>query len=160
LLNAQISETELSSLGAALERCLTDNTPLSGSDSERQLLLDELHPLIRNSGTLYEPLRLLAYKNPKLNVLELGSGTRDSTNLVLKALRTQFDEPLYSSYLSASTSLDATTDLKESLRENGNVQSLIFNAEKSIEEQGLKAGTYDLIIITDVRAAKFQNGFR
>jgi hypothetical protein len=160
LLKAQISETELSSLGHALEMCLTDNTPFSGSDSERQLLLDQLHPLIRNSGTLCEPLRLLAYKNPKLNVLELGSGTKDSTNLVLKALRTQFDEPLYSSYLSALTSLDATADLKESLRENGNVQPLIFNAEKSIEEQGLKAGTYDLIIITDVRVAKTQNGIR
>jgi hypothetical protein len=79
---------------------------------------------------------------------------------VLKALRTQFDEPLYSSYLSALTSLDATADLKESLRENGNVQPLIFNAETSIEEQGLKAGTYDLIIITDVRVAKTQNGIR
>ncbi|KAL6229816.1 hypothetical protein BDW75DRAFT_234901 [Aspergillus navahoensis] len=138
LLKTQISETKLSSLGLTLERCLTENTPFSGSDSERQLLLDQLHPLIRNSGTLCESLRLLAYKNPKLKVL--------------KALRTQFDEPLYSSYLSASTSLGATTNLKESLRENGNVQPLIFNAEKSIEEQGLKAGTYDLIIITDFAA--------
>ncbi|PKX88366.1 KR-domain-containing protein [Aspergillus novofumigatus IBT 16806] len=152
LFKTQISETELSSLSLALERCLTDNTPFSGSDSERQLLLDQLHPLVRNSGTLCESLRLLAYKNPKLKVLELGSGAKDSTNLLLKALRTQFDEPLYSSYLSASTSLDSTTNLKESLRENGNVQPLIFNAEKRIEEQGLKPGTHDLIIITDFAA--------
>ncbi|GES58866.1 KR-domain-containing protein [Aspergillus terreus] len=149
LLKAQISGTELSSLSLALERCLSDNTPFSGSDSERQLLLDQLHPLIRNSGTLSESLRLLAYKNPKMNVLELGSGRKDSTNLVLKALRTQFDEPLYSSYLSASTSLDATTGSEESPSANGNVQPLVFDAEKSIEEQGLKAGSYDLIIITD-----------
>jgi hypothetical protein len=160
LLKAQISGTELSSLGHALERCLTENTPFSGSNRERQLLLDQLHPLIRNSGTLCESLRLLAYKNPKMNVLELGSGKKDSTNLVLKALRTQFDEPLYSSYLLASASLDATTGPKESSRTNGHVQPLVFDAEKSIEEQGLKAGSYDLIIITDVRAAKPQNGFR
>ena len=160
LLKAQISGTELSSIGHALQRCLTDHTPFSGSDSERQLLLDQLHPLIRNSGTLCESLRLLAHKNPKLKVLELGSGTNDSTNLVLKALRTQFDEPLYSSYLSAMTSLDATTNLKESLRGNSNVQPLFFNAEKNIEEQGLKAGNYDLIIITDVGVAKIQKGFR
>jgi hypothetical protein len=160
LLKTQISGTEQSSFGLALERCLTDNTPFSKSDSERQLLLDQLHPLIRNSGTLCELLRLLAHKNPKLKVLELGSGPKDSTNLVLKGLRTQFDEPLYSSYLSASTSLDATTNRKESPRESGDVQSLFFNAEKSIEDQGLKAGTYDLIIITDVRVAKIQKGFR
>lgn len=160
LLKAQISGTELSSLGHALERCLTENTPFSGSNRERQLLLDQLHPLIRNSGTLCESLRLLAYKNPKMNVLELGSGRKDSSNLVLKALRTQFDEQLYSSYLSASASLDATTGPKESSRTNGHVQPLVFDAEKSIEEQGLKAGSYDLIIITDVRAAKPQNGFR
>ncbi|KAF4178537.1 hypothetical protein CNMCM8694_004206 [Aspergillus lentulus] len=152
LLKRQISETELSSLGLALEMCLADNTPFSGSDSERQLLLDQLHPLIRNSGALCESLRLLAYKNPKLKVLELGSGTKASTNLVLKALRTQFDEPLYSSYLSASTSLDATANLKDSLREISNVQPLIFNAEKSFEEQELHAGTYDLIIITEFAA--------
>ncbi|RYP79510.1 hypothetical protein DL769_002929 [Monosporascus sp. CRB-8-3] len=152
LLKTQISETELSSLGVELERCLTGNTPFSRSDSERQLLLDQLHPLIRNGGTLCESLRLLAHKNPKLKVLEFGSGTKDSTNLVLKALRTQFDEPLYSSYLSASTSLDATTNLKDSLQGNGNAQTLFFNAEKSIEEQGLEAGTYDLIIIIDFAA--------
>ncbi|KAJ5995511.1 hypothetical protein N7481_002488 [Penicillium waksmanii] len=87
------------------------------------------------------------HKNPKLKVLEFGSGTKDTTNRVLKALRTQFDEPLYFSYLSASTSLP-----KESLRGNGNAQPLFFDAEKSIEEQGLKAGTYDLIIITDFEA--------
>ncbi|CAI7673580.1 unnamed protein product [Penicillium pancosmium] len=152
LLKAQIGETELSSLGLALERCLKDNTPFSRSDIERQLLLDQLHPLVRNGGTLCESLRLLAHKNPKLRVLEFGSGTKDTTNRVLKALRTQFDQPLYSSYLSASTSLDTTTNVKESLRENGNVQSLFFNSEKGIEEQGLKAGTYDLIIITNFSA--------
>ncbi|KAL4885438.1 KR-domain-containing protein [Aspergillus karnatakaensis] len=151
LLKSQISGSELSSLGLALEKCLTDNTPFSGSNSERQLLLDQLHPLVRNNGSLSESLRFLAHKNPKLKVLELGSGP-DSTNLVLKTLRTQFDEPLYSSYLFSSTSLDAVTESKESLGENSNVQSLFFNAEKSIEEQGLKAGTYDLIIITDFAA--------
>lgn len=160
LLKAQISATELCPLGLALERCLKDDTPFLRSDSERQLLLDQLHPLVRNGGTLCESLRLLAYKNPKLKVLEFGSGTKDTTNRVLKALRTQFDEPLYSSYLSVSTSLDATTNGKESLREHGSVQSLFSNSEKSIEEQGLKAGTYDLVIITNVRVAKIRQGFR
>jgi hypothetical protein len=157
---AQISETKLSSLDLALEKCLNDNTPFSRSDSERQLLLDQLHPLVRNGGALCESLRLLAHKNPKLKILELGSGTKDTTNRVLKALRTQFDEPLYSSYLSASTSLETATNLKESLMENGNVQSLFFDSEKNIEEQGMKAGTYDLIIITNVRVAKIRQGCR
>ncbi|KAL4949362.1 KR-domain-containing protein [Aspergillus filifer] len=152
LLKAQIGTTELSPLGLVLERCLADNAPFSGSDSERQILLDQLHPLIRNSGTLCESLRLLGHKNPKLRVLELGVGARKTTNLVQKALRTQFDEPLYSSYLSASMSADATTQVNRNVRENGHVQPLSFSAEKTIEEQGLKAGAYDLIIITDFAA--------
>lgn len=156
LLKAQISSTELSSLGLTLESCLIDNTPFSRSDSERQLLLDQLHPLIRNGGTLCESLRLLTHKNPKLKVLELGSGTKGIANLVLKALRSRFDEPLYCSYLFASTSLIATSNLKDGVMEIDNVQPFFLNAEKSIEEQGLETGSYDLIIITDVSVAEIK----
>ncbi|KAL4963771.1 KR-domain-containing protein [Aspergillus stella-maris] len=152
LLKAQLSKTELSSLALALEGCLIDNTPFSGSDSERKLLLDQLHPLLRHSGTLCESLRLLGHKNPKLRVLELGVGAKKTTDLVQEALRTEFDEPLYSSYLSAPPSADATTKVNGDVKTNGHAEPLSFSADKGLEEQGLKAGAYDLVIVTDFAA--------
>ncbi|KAL4798016.1 KR-domain-containing protein [Aspergillus venezuelensis] len=152
LLETQISKTELFSLSLALESCLLENKPFSGDDSERHFLLDQLHPLLRNSGTLRESLRLLGHKNPKLRVLELGGAARETTSLVQKALRTEFNEPLYSSYLSASTSADATTQVNGDVNTNGHAEPVSFSAEKSLEEQGLKAGAYDLIVVTDFAA--------
>ncbi|KAI9735466.1 MAG: hypothetical protein M1818_006472 [Claussenomyces sp. TS43310] len=149
LLKTHINGTELFSFGRALEQCLTCDAPFSGSDTERKLLLDQMHPFVRNNEILSESFRLFAHKNPKLRVLELGSGTNECTHLALKALESQFGEHLCLTYLYASTSPGATNKAKEKFKKDGKVEVTFFDTVKSVEEQGLKAGTYDLIITTD-----------
>jgi acyl transferase domain-containing protein len=151
LLKEQIAGTELSALGHALDQCLTSGAPFSGTDTERKLLLEQMHPFVRNNGILSETLRLFAHKNPRLRVLEFGNGTNESTHLVLKALRSQFGERLYLTYLYASTSPGAAERAKDNFKGDDNVEFVFFDTEKGIEEQGMKAGSYDLIITTDVR---------
>jgi hypothetical protein len=159
LLKRQIVGTELSALGHALEQCLMSGAPFSGTETERKLLLEQMHPFVRNNGILSETLRLFAHKNPKLRVLEFGNGTNESTHLALKALKSQFGEPLYLTYLYASTSPRATEQAKGNFKDDDNVEFVFFDTGKGIEDQGLKAGSYDLIITTDVRTATDQITF-
>lgn len=159
LLKTQIIGTELFSLGCALDQCMASDAPFSGSDTERELLLDQIHPFVRNKGILSESLRLCAHKNPKLKVLELGSGTDQSTLLALKALKSQFGERLFATYLYASTSLEAMNKAKEKFKSYENVEVVFFDTTKTMDEQGLKAGNYDLIITTDVSNATSPNSF-
>jgi len=149
LLRKQITGTELSALGHALEQCLTSGAPFSGTDTERMLLLEQMNPFVRNNGIISETIRLFAHKNPRLRVLEFGNGTNENTHLVLKALRSQFGERLYLTYVYASASPIVEKKAKEKFENDDNVEFVVFDAKKGVEEQGMKAGRYDLIITTD-----------
>ena len=151
LLKTQISGTELSSLGTALEQLLTTGAPFSENYAERRRLLDQIHPFVRNRGVLADSLRLLAHKNPKLRVLELGNSTSETTLLVLKALKSQYGDSLCLNYTYASTSSDAINEAMGTFKDTNGVKVVFFDIAKGIEKHTLQAGAYDLIITTDVR---------
>ena len=95
-------------------------------------------------------IKLLAHKNPKLRILELGSGTDETTRLVMDALKSQYGELLYLTYTYATTSFDAAFRAKMTFRGASNLQVLFFDIEQQSQSQSLHAGAYDLIICTDV----------
>lgn len=150
LLKTQISGTKLESLGSLVEHLLTSGEPFSKASAERKRLLGQCHPLVRNNGVLASILKLLAHKNPKLRVLELGNGTEETTHLVLEALKSNYGERLYSTYTYAAASLDATSKAMVTLKETHDVNVVFFDVEKQIQGQNLRVGSYDLIITTDV----------
>ena len=103
-----------------------------------------------NSSIYLDVLNLLAHKNPKLRILELGSGACETTHLVLNALKSQYGERLYLNYTYAATSFDAAFRVKAALRETHDLDVVFFDVEQKLQSHILQAGAYDLIITTDV----------
>jgi len=101
-------------------------------------------------STLLDVLKLLAHKNPKLRILELGNGADETTRLVLNALKSQYGERLYLTYTYAATSFDAVFWAKATFKGTRNINVVFFDAEQQLQSQILQAGAYDLIITTDV----------
>lgn len=99
---------------------------------------------------LLDALKLLAHKNPKLRVLELGNGADETTRLVLNALSSQYGERLYLTYTYAATSFDAAFRAKATFKATRNINVVFFDIEQQLQSQILQAGAYDLIITTDV----------
>lgn len=99
---------------------------------------------------LLDVLKLLAHKNPKLRILELGSGADETTSLVLNALKSQYGERLYLTYTYAATSFDAAFRAKAKFKGTRNINVVFFDVEQQLQSQILIAGAYDLIITTDV----------
>ena len=95
-------------------------------------------------------IKILAHKNPKLKILELGSGADKITPLIINALKSQSGELLYSTYTYAATTLDAAFRAKMTLRGTSNLNVVFFDTEQQSQSPTLQAGAYDLIITTDV----------
>jgi hypothetical protein len=153
LLKAQIASTELASMGALVEQILTSDKPFSRNSAEREKILKILNqslPLVRNGGLLAHPIKLLAHKNPKLRILQLGNGCDKTTRFVIAALKSPYGEQMYLTYTYAATSLDAMGKAKKLLGQTDNIDIVFFNIERDAKTSTLKAGSYDLIITTDV----------
>ena len=100
--------------------------------------------LAHNAGALAGILKVLAHKNPKLRVLELGNGADQITRYVLEALKSQYGERLYLTYTHTITSPDAVNRAREAFKNTPEVDIISFEDEKQLHSQGIKAGSYDL----------------
>ena len=95
-------------------------------------------------------IKLLAHKNPKLRILELGCGANETTRLIINALKSQYGELLYLTYTYATTSFDAAFKAKMTFRGASNFKAFIFDIGQESPSQNLQAAAYDLIVTTDV----------
>lgn len=150
LLKVQVIGTELESLAALVEHILTSDKPFSKDSAEREKILNQSLPLLRNGGILARPIKLLAHKNPKLRILELGNGGDETTRSVIAALKSQYGEQMYLTYTYAATSPNAVNKAKRLFREICNIDVVSFDIEDEVKKTTWKAGSYDLIITTDV----------
>lgn len=101
-------------------------------------------------STFLQVLKLLAHKNPKLRILELGNGEVETTRLILNSLKSQYDERLYLTYTYAATSIDTAFSAKAKFKGTRSVSVVFFDTEQPLQSQIPQAGAYDLIITTDV----------
>lgn len=93
-------------------------------------------------------LKVLAHKNPKLRILELGNGADERTHSVLYALKSQYGERLYHNYTYAASSFDAAFRAKAMFKGIPGFNATFYDVEQQLGGQILPAGAYDLIIIT------------
>lgn len=99
------------------------------------------------SSIMIGALKLLAHKNPRLKILEVGSGNDEITRKVLKVLTGNDGERLYLTYTHAATSLDAAFKIKAASKGNRSINVTFFVPEQL---QSFEAGAYDVVITTDV----------
>lgn len=121
---------------------------------------DLLHRYYCNEGIAHtnaqvaEFARLLSFKNPAMKVLEIGAGTGSATVPFLKAVSTQsgqLDCPLLDRYVFTDISTGFFDQAKKLLGPWENVVEYHkLNIEQSIDEQGFKEGSYDLLIASNV----------
>ena len=104
-----------------------------------------------DSSMILDVLKLLAHKNPKLRILELGNGADETTRLVLSTLESRYGERLYLTYTYAATSLDAAFKVKAAFKGTRNINVVYYNVEQQLQSSNLQTKAYDLIITTDVR---------
>lgn len=149
-----------------MKRCKTSTVPKDRPKREERLLsfvkwdtdatYCNLNEVLAPSHTSMDSsiilvvLKLLAHKNPRLRILELGNGADETTRSILNALKSQYDERLALTYTYAVTSLDAAFRAKAAFKGSRNVNVVFFDVEQLLKSHMLEDGAYDLVITTDV----------
>lgn len=149
-----------------LKHCKTSTVPENRPKREEKLLsfvkwdtdatycnLNEAlvpSPTLMDSSIILDVLKLLAHKNPRLRILELGNGAGETTCSVSNALKSQYGERLYLTYTYAVTSLDAAFRAKATFKGSRDINVVFFDVEQVLQSHMLQGGAYDLVITTDV----------
>lgn len=104
---------------------------------------------------------LMAHKNPKLNILEIGSGTGGATRPILEALNGKSTDPGVPACYERLTFTDVSTAFLSAAQENfkdyHNLEFKLLDIEKDPCTQDFEEETYDLIFAANVSETKLQN---
>ncbi|MCJ1434803.1 hypothetical protein MMC27_004173 [Xylographa pallens] len=122
------------------------DTDATYCDLNQALALSHTQP---DPSMLLDVLKLLAHKNPRLRILELGNGADETTRVVLDTLKSQYGDRLYLTYTYAATSFDAAFRAKMAFKGIRDINVVFFDIEQQLQSHILQAGAYDLIITTD-----------
>ncbi|KAK3989943.1 putative polyketide synthase [Cladorrhinum sp. PSN332] len=95
----------------------------------------------------------LATSKPGLNILEVGAGTGGTTAIILDQFTHAIpagNRPAYAQYTFTDVSAGFFPKAQERFQHAPNMEYLVFDAARSPLTQGFEAGTYDLVIATNV----------
>jgi len=99
---------------------------------------------------LQNVVRLIAHKEPRLKILEVGAGTGGATKPMLEALQAGSLMPRFIQY----TFTDITTAFlgaaQEKFQDVRNIDFRALDIEKNPLDQGFEAGTYDIVLASNV----------
>jgi acyl transferase domain-containing protein/NADPH:quinone reductase-like Zn-dependent oxidoreductase len=103
----------------------------------------------RSRKQMAEIVRLFALKNPRSKMIEIGAGSGNATRQVLSALGTQ--DPLLASYDFTDVSDANFEAAEEDLQAWKNIVAFkTLDIEQDPAAQGLEAGSYDLVLASQV----------
>jgi len=117
-------------------------------------LLDKLYEKCVGSEALHQHLATYidaaTFKNPQMEILEIGAGTGAATRTILKAL-TDVGKPRVARYTYTDISAGFFDKAKEKFREWIDVVSFrILDIEFDPVEQGFEANKYDMLVASNV----------
>lgn len=154
-LYVQLKESPVAAEAAAIHRVSFSCDKIFEGESELELLLEG-----RILHNLYDSLlvdsdssgfvSLLAHKKPNLRVLEIGAGTGGATSTVLRALKSSSGEQAFASYTYTDISAGFFADAMERFKEYSGLEFVVLDITKDPLEQGLEAGSFDLIVAWNV----------
>ncbi|RDW56652.1 hypothetical protein BP6252_14065 [Coleophoma cylindrospora] len=136
---------------------------LRGKADALTILLEEdlLYKVYSNENThrcheqLAQYIRLLQFKNPGMDVLEIGAGTAGTTVPTLEALSTWSDDQVKRMNVKKYVFTDISSGFFEKSKEKLNAWQDILEFQKldiegDIDKQGFSGRTFDLIIASNV----------
>ncbi|RMZ86790.1 hypothetical protein DV736_g5985, partial [Chaetothyriales sp. CBS 134916] len=95
-------------------------------------------------------VRLLAHARPNLRILEVGAGTGGTTETITRSLVDVGGLPVYSTYTFTDISAGFFPSARERFAHVSNMEFKVFDVTKDPAEQGLQAGSYDLVLAANV----------
>lgn len=95
-------------------------------------------------------IQLLGHSKPNLKVLEIGAGTGGLTALILEGLKTPYQERMYSKYTYTDISAGFFVAAKDRFQDFPGIEYAMLDISQDPIAQGFEAGTYDLIIASNV----------
>lgn len=99
---------------------------------------------------LEKVVELIAHKEPRLNILELGSGTGGATRPMLAALRGKHAVPNYRKYHFTDVSTAFLSAAQEAFKDYHNLEFNLLDIEKDPTAQGFEEGSFDIVFASNV----------
>ncbi|TVY91260.1 Highly reducing polyketide synthase [Lachnellula willkommii] len=127
-----------------------------------EYMFDEFHrELTEGSGcfvALGKYLEALAHKNPGMEILEIGAGTGATTAIVQEILASQPSAPSYGQYDFTDSRPFFVDRAREKFQPYSRMAYHVLDLEKDIVNQGLKEGSYDVVVATSALVSYKDSG--
>ncbi|KAL4874704.1 hypothetical protein BJY04DRAFT_233401 [Aspergillus karnatakaensis] len=152
----QTKDTLVESVVVMLHRMATHiKDVLEGRQDFLDLLLaDGLLSAVYNTYNVWSDnrdfFRVLGLNKPQLRVLEIGAGTGSLTAVALQSLHSPEGERLYAEYTITDISAGFVNQTKERFAEYQNLSFAVCDISEDPLEHGFEAGSYDLILASNV----------
>ena len=121
-------------------------------DVLEELLKDNVLTNLYNflNADCHDFIQLLGHSKPNLKILEIGAGTGGLTALILEGLKTSYGERMYSKYTYTDISAGFFVAAKDRFQDFPGIEYAVLDISQDPVAQGFEAGTYDLIIASNV----------
>lgn len=154
VLTSQILSTPTKAAAIAVRRVFDSCKEIfqGKADSLEILLKDDILTQLYNMGDRWDHadfFKVLCHAKPWLRILEIGAGTGGTTATVLDHLSSH-GERMYGSYHYTDISAGFFVEAKDRFAHHSNIEYSVLDINKDPVEQGFEAGSYDLIIATNV----------
>lgn len=102
---------------------------------------------LQDLSTLF---RLLGNNRPQLRILEVGAGTGGLTAKILNSLQSDYGERLYLKYTFTDISAGFFVQAQDRFKAYTSLEYRVLDISQNPLEQGFKAGSYDLVVASNV----------
>lgn len=94
--------------------------------------------------------RLCSHAQPNMRVLEIGAGTGSTTEMILPTMESQDGIRMYDQYVFTDISPGFFDAARERFKSKGGMEYKVLDIEKDPIEQGFEAGSFDLVVASNV----------
>lgn len=127
-----------------------DNTEMAANFLLENDVISSVSDIVSETVNVDRFLHLCGHVNPGMRVLELGGGTGVASHKVLKSLVSEDGVRMYSQYFFTDDSSSLFEEAKKRLSGHAAVEFKCLDIGQSPEPQGFEAGSFDLIIASNV----------
>ena len=117
------------------------------------LMEDEILTKVYDFSQLWdyaEFFELLGHHKPDLKILEIGAGTGGTTSTILPLLQSAYGERMFGTYKYTDISSGFFVQAKERFKDYQGIEYGVLDIAQDPTKQGYEAGSFDLIVATNV----------
>ncbi|PLB49359.1 putative polyketide synthase [Aspergillus steynii IBT 23096] len=141
-------QEEISGLSARVVESCADI--LRGAIDPTEILtlekLRQVHEYTASSSRVFQLLGLMRHTNPRMRVLDIGSGLARLTSCSLNALTSE-EGRCWSKYTWTDVCSAAVQDAQK--RHGDTIECCVFDINQDSSKQGLQESSYDVVIVSD-----------